>query len=72
MAMYVPTTDTPDPRRLVLRALDRQPQEGFTPERLAGSMGLPVSTVIAALAELTSTGLVRVDDGEYLSTLQLD
>jgi hypothetical protein len=31
-----------------------------------------VSTVTTALGELVAVGLVRVDDDEYLSTLQLD
>lgn len=66
------TTFHDDPRRLVLRLLDRRAGEGLTVGQLARAIGLPLSTVTTALGELVAVGLVRVDDDEYLSTLQLD
>lgn len=66
------TTFHDDPRRLVLRLLDRRAGEGLTVGQLARAIGLPPSTVTTALGELVAVGLVRVDDDEYLSTLQLD
>ncbi len=66
------TTFHDDPRRLVLRLLDRRAGEGLTVGQLARTIGLPLSTVTTALGELVAVGLVRVDDDEYLSTLQLD
>ncbi len=66
------TTFHDDPRRLVLRMLDHHAGEGYTVGQLARTIGLPLSTVTTALGELVSVGLVRVDDDEYLSTLQLD
>lgn len=66
------TTFHDDPRRLVLRLLDRPAGEGLTVGQLARAIGLPPSTVTTALGELVAVGLVRVDDDEYLSTLQLD
>lgn len=66
------TTYRDDPLRLVLRVLDHRSGEGLTAGQLARAIGLPVSTVTVALGELVAVGLVRVDDDEYLSTLQLD
>jgi DNA-binding IclR family transcriptional regulator len=66
------TTYRDDPLRLVLRVLDHRSGEGLTADQLARTIGLPVSTVTTALGELVAVGLVRVDDDEYLSTLQLD
>jgi hypothetical protein len=62
----------PDARRLVRSAFDRYPEDGWTRERLATELGLPVSTVDAVLVDLARAGLVlRVDD-EYVSALQID
>lgn len=72
MAMQVYDQEIDDPRRLVLRTLDRQPGEGFTADQLGRTLGSPLSIVTTALAELVAVGLVRVDDDEYLSTRQLD
>lgn len=66
------TTFQNDPRRLVLRLLDVRSGEGLTAGQVSRTIGLPLSTVTAALGELVAVGLVRVDDDEYLSTLQLD
>ena len=66
------TTFHDDPRRLVLRLLDLRAGEGLTAGQLARTIGLPLSAVSTALGELVAVGLVRVDDDEYLSTLQLD
>ncbi len=62
----------PDAHRLVRSAFDRYPEDGWTRERLATELGLPISTVAAVLADLTEAGLVfRIDD-EYVSALQID
>jgi DNA-binding IclR family transcriptional regulator len=62
----------PNARRLVRSAFDRQPEDGWTRERLATELGLPVSTVEAVLIDLADAGLVfRIDD-EYVSALQID
>jgi DNA-binding IclR family transcriptional regulator len=59
-------------RRLILRTIERRPEDGFTATSLASSLGLPVTRVAFALDELTRSGLVLRDDDEYVSALQLD
>jgi DNA-binding IclR family transcriptional regulator len=56
-----------DARVLVRSAMDRHP-DGWTAERLATALGLPVGTVGRILIDLAATGtVVRIED-EYVPT----
>jgi hypothetical protein len=58
--------DEGDARRLIRNALGRYPEDGWTADRLAKTLGLPITTVGRALLDLTERGtLIRIDD-EYV------
>jgi DNA-binding IclR family transcriptional regulator len=59
-------------RRLVLGVVFRQPEDQWSPHRLASALGLPTSTVTRALQELAATGLVTKVDDEYVPGISLD
>jgi DNA-binding IclR family transcriptional regulator len=66
------TIDAAEIRRVVQRALDARPEDGFTAVSLARRLDLPVTAVRRALVELASLGLAVADDDEFASALQLD
>lgn len=59
-------------RRLVLGLVFRQPEDQWSPHRLAGTLGLPTSAVTRALDELAHAGLVTKIDDEYVPGISLD
>jgi DNA-binding IclR family transcriptional regulator len=61
-----------DARGLVLSILERSGGDGWTTDRLAGRLGLPLGTVTGIIAELARTGLVERVDDEWVSTLGVD
>lgn len=61
-----------DARRLVLSMLERSGGDGWTTDRLAGRLGLPLVTVAQAMVELSKAGIVSRLDDEWFPTLQLD
>jgi hypothetical protein len=64
--------DHAEVRRLVRAAFDRNPHDGWTPQRLATTLGLPVVAVGRALGELSSSGLILQIDGEYVPAFAPD
>lgn len=61
-----------DARRLVLSMLERSGGDGWTTDRLAGRLGLPLVTVARVMVDLSRTGVVSRLDDEWFPTLQLD
>ncbi|MGZ5128705.1 MAG: MarR family transcriptional regulator [Actinomycetota bacterium] len=59
-------------RRLVLGMIFRQPEDQWSPYRLASTLGLPTSAVTRALDELAQAGLVTRIDDEYVPGISLD
>ncbi len=59
-------------RRLVLGMIFRQPEDQWSPHRLASTLGLPTSAVTRALDELAQAGLVTRIDDEYVPGISLD
>ena len=59
-------------RRLVLGMVFRQPEDQWSPHRLANALGLPTSAVTRALDELARAGLVTKIDDEYVPGISLD
>jgi DNA-binding MarR family transcriptional regulator len=59
-------------RRLVLGTVFRQPEDQWSPHRLASTLGLPTSAVSRALDELAQAGLVTKIDDEYVPGISLD
>lgn len=72
MQQQVEVMDTEAARRLVLRTLERNPDDGFTSVGLARILAMPLAQVRFALEELTRAGLVLSVDDEYVSALPLD
>ena len=72
MPTHLSPADDAEARYLVRRAFDRQPEAGFTVDRLATALALPVAVVRRVLAELVATGLVVQLDDEYVSALRVD
>jgi DNA-binding MarR family transcriptional regulator len=69
------TTDLLSPgeaRRLILGIVFRQPEDQWSPHRLASTLGLPTSAVTRALDELARAGLVTRIDDEYVPGISLD
>lgn len=64
--------DPGEARRLVLGMVFRQPEDQWSPNRLAGALGIPTSTVTRALDELARAGLVTRIDDEYVPGISLD
>lgn len=64
--------DPGEARRLVLEMVFRQPEDQWSPNRLAGALGMPTSTVTRALDELARAGLVTRIDDEYVPGISLD
>jgi hypothetical protein len=57
------TTTEVEGRRLVKTTLERSVGDGWTTERLAGRLGLPIGMVARILVEFARSGLeARVDD----------
>lgn len=59
-------------RRRVLGMVFRQPEDQWSPHRLASTLGLPTSAVTQALHELAQAGLVTKIDDEYVPGISLD
>jgi len=59
-------------RRRVLGMVFRQPEDQWSPQRLAAALGLPTSAVTQALHELAQAGLVTKIDDEYVPGISLD
>jgi predicted transcriptional regulator len=59
-------------RRLVLGTVFRQPEDGWTVDRLASRLGLPIAGVKRALDELAGAGLVARLDDEFVPGITLD
>jgi predicted transcriptional regulator len=62
------TTDV-DARGLVRSAMERSGGDGWTTDRLASHLGLPLGTVARVLEELARIGLVELVDDEWVSML---
>jgi hypothetical protein len=64
--------DDTEIRRLVRTTMARTP-DGWTTERLAGRLGLPIGTVVRALVDLARRGVVvHLDDEWYVASALLD
>jgi DNA-binding IclR family transcriptional regulator len=61
-----------DARRLVLSTMERGGSDGWTTDRLAARLGLPLGTVARAMVDLTKAGFVSRLDDEWFSTVHLD
>ena len=64
-----PYTADVDARGLVRSTMERSGGDGWTTDRLAGHLGLPLGTVARVLEDLAATGLVERIDDEWVSTL---
>jgi predicted Rossmann fold nucleotide-binding protein DprA/Smf involved in DNA uptake len=47
-----------EPRKALMRALQRDPYDVWTPQSLAGAVGLSLGQTLKVLAELVAAGLV--------------
>ena len=65
-AHHADEVDDAQVRRLVRSAFDRNPDDGWTPERLAARLGLPHSAVGRVLTDLAGKGLIAQVDDEYV------
>ena len=71
MELHDDVMDTETARRLVLRTIERRPDDGYTPTLLSRTLGMPLAQVRLVLEELLRGGLILEIDGEYVSALQL-
>lgn len=61
-----------DARRLVLSVLERSGGDGWTTERMASRLGLPLGTVARVMVDLVRSGVVSRVDDEWLPKLAFD
>jgi DNA-binding IclR family transcriptional regulator len=64
--------DDTEARQLVRQTMVRTP-DGWTTQRLAGRLGLPIGTVVRALVDLARRGVVvHLDDEWFAASALLD
>ena len=66
------TTTEVDARGLVLSVLQHSGGDGWTTERLASRLGLPLGAVARVMIDLARTGVVSRVDDEWLPRLEFD
>jgi DNA-binding IclR family transcriptional regulator len=64
--------DPSEVRRVVLRTIVRNPDDGFTLAKLSQRSGYPAISIHVALVSLVAAGLVVPDGDEYVSAVLID
>jgi hypothetical protein len=64
--------DPSEVRRVVLRTIVRNPDDGFTLAKLSQRSGYPAFAIQVALVSLVSAGLIVPDGDEYVSAVRID